>query len=140
MFSPSRAKKVPPNSPEEIQKFLKMFAEEKSGTLCCQGRFLVPREGLPRRGMVDAMLTISPAIGDAQMAVTGVSFDIENNPPYQRLRWKLKSEKKSAVELEVDIETIETFEEGGSLLENMSNVLWSGVQQLVLEVTSDAGA
>jgi len=137
---PLQAKKSAPNSQEELLELLKMFAAGNDGVVCCTGRFLVPRKLLPRLGVVDAMLDVSAKVENAEMVVTGVSFEIQNRPPYGRLRWKLKPETKDATELEVEIAIWGEFKTIGASLEKMSEVLWNGVQELVIETTSRGGA
>src|SRR3972149_3153293 len=111
-----------------------MFAAEDSGMVCSEGRFLIRRKDLPKRGVVDALLEVSANVEDAQMAITGVSFEIRNHPPYTRLRWKLKPDMKKATELDVGIATADKFEKTEGSLEKTSQVLWQGVQELVIEM------
>jgi hypothetical protein len=136
----SHVKKPLPNAKAEVQELLGMFAAETSGKVCSEGRFLVPRKLLPKSGVADALLDVSASIEKAQLAVTGVSFDIQKYPPYERLHWRLRPPTTAAKELHVAIDTFGDLEEIGGSLEKISQILWKGVHDLVLEIASKSGA
>jgi hypothetical protein len=124
-----------------VQELLQMLADERVGRACFEGRFVIPKEILPKRGVVELMLDVSAVVGSTAMTVTGATFSIQDRPPFEQLSWKLKTEADSAVNLEVELSASMSLESVAGSLVQVEKVLSDGAQELVVEETSeDKGA
>jgi len=136
LFRPSRADEMPLNSIEEVQQFLEMFAEQNVSVNCCEAIFDIPQDKLPPRGFVELMLELSPSVGNAKMNLTGATFDIQGQSPFDELKWKWKPKrgKNETDHLEVVITASPaTINEIGGYPEVVASILFNGVRKLVIE-------
>jgi hypothetical protein len=115
-----------------------MLAEEKKGKVCCEGRFRIPREELPRRGVVNLMLDVAVKMGRAQMGLTGAEFDIRGRPPYRKLRWRL-DEANDQSSLRVNVLAYGDLKMMKGRIDTMTEILSKGVRELIIESISETG-
>ena len=129
----------PPNSTEEeVGALLKLFAQHKAEVTCSEGIFCIPRETMPKKGFISLMLDISANIGNAEMNLTGASFDIQKCAPYEQLRWKQRviSGDGDTERHEIEVAIMGSPETPGifGLPEQVANILSDGIQKLVIEI------
>lgn len=134
----SRTKSPPSNTREEVEEILSMFTRERSGTVCCNGRFRIPKDALPGRGVVSLMLDVAVKVGRAQMGLTGAEFDVRDRPPYRKIRWRLE-EANGKPALRAEILAYGDVKTAKGRMDKMLDVLSRGVRELITESTSQTG-
>ena len=132
-FSGTKAEEIPRNSPEEVQALLDRFVGESADEVCFGATFRLPRRELPSRGVVELTLDVSTKIDSAELDIAGVSFNVRNCEPYQRIRWTLNQEQGEEESLTVVISAQDAFDVDEDYLETVTQILAKGVRKLVLE-------
>jgi hypothetical protein len=98
------------------------------------GRKRFPRSAVPSGGVVETLLGAETSIGAFSLSLTGSTFAVHGDGPFNEVKWWLLNEAK---EIGVELTAWDKIQINANVLSQVADQMETGIEMLVLEGKSD---